>query len=155
MNGGDRPANTVKAPTGPSNKVRGGGGISSRGTLANGRGGRQPSPARTQGDDGAGQQTYTGLTAHRGSSHSLKPPPTQNRPRNKTWRNPASLNAAFQSHAGRITDSNTARWRTPPYDDSRTYQKQMTELFQTVRLPLPPSTDPETTIVTSDPRLSL
>lgn len=68
------------------------------------------------------------------SQHQLKPAPTQGHMRNKSWGNPASLNAAVQSHAGNFPDLRKETWRNPATTDSRAYKERMSDLYQTVRI---------------------
>ena len=86
------------------------------------RGGRQTTPPSIRGN-----------TSHQG----LKRPPSQTRVQNRTWKNPASLSAAFQSHAGKVANSRYASWRNPPFVDLSLYNKQMNDLYQTVSIRLP------------------
>ena len=67
----------------------------------------------------------------------LKRPSDHNDSRNKSRRNPVSLNAAIQSHAGKFAKSRDASWRNPPFGDPQVYNKQMNELYSTVCIRCP------------------
>ena len=79
-----------------------------------------------------GQQTT--LPPTRGSTfhQHLKRPHNQTRDQDEKWKNPASLNAAFQSHAGKVANSREASWRISPFDDPPLYIKQMNDYYQNV-----------------------
>ena len=103
-------------------------GLSMRGGLVGG----------TKGE-GRGSRQLSSENKSQGARHTspgpqpqLKPPPNKSRARNETWRNPASVNTAIQRHAGRLSSSHDAGWRNPPFDNLQVYNKQMTELYQTV-----------------------
>ena len=120
----------MSAPQGPRSRSgsRGRGiaraGVRSR---AAAHGGRESAPVK---------RAPTNATTNRQSSHHLKPPPNQDPHHNKSWRNPASLSSAFQSHAGKMSNPSGDSWRNPGVEDSRTYKQRMSDLYQTVRIPL-------------------
>ncbi len=104
---------------------------------------RQTSPRRAQGESRgagrAGRHVSPGASRGDGSQQHYKPPPLENKIRNKSWVNPASLNASFQSHAGRVVDPRKASWRNRPFDPA--FRKQIDDLYQTVCIFFPASTD--------------
>lgn len=138
---GDRPPPRGPALNGTRGEARGARRTSPSATRGDGQAGRQTSPGRSRGDGRLERHTSPGETRTRGSQRHLKPPPVQTNDRHKPWRNPASLNADFQSHAGKVTNSKTASWRNPPFEDLRVYNRQMNDLFQTVCVFSPASTD--------------
>lgn len=104
---------------------------------------RQPNPRRARGElrGGArgGRHVSPGAPGGDGPQQRPKPPPSQANVRNKSWINPVALNASIQSHAGRTTGSKIASWRKRPFDTA--YRKQIDDLYQTVCIFFPASTD--------------
>lgn len=129
-------AGAMSVPQGP----RGRSGSRGRGVPRGGLKPRDPQDAR--GEKPNGQRPSNNATRGTDSQHRLKPPPNQGHVRNKTWSNPASLNAAalnaaVQSHAGKIPDLRKEAWRNPARTDSRTYKERMNDLYQTVCISSP------------------
>jgi hypothetical protein len=104
---------------------------------------RQTSPRRTRGESrgarGAGRYASLGPSRGDRSQQNFKPPPSEYKIRNKKWVNPTSLNASIQSHAGKIADPRKASWRNRSFDPA--YRKQIDDLYQTVCIFFPASTD--------------
>jgi len=104
---------------------------------------RQTSPSKARGESRgarrAGRHVSPGPSRGDGSQRNFKPPPSENMIRNRSWINPASLNASFQSHAGKVADPRKARWRNRPFEPA--YRKQIDDLYHTVCILFPASTD--------------
>ena len=99
------------------------------GTRVEARGCRGTSPDATASE---GRQTPARATTDNAFQQHLIRTPDQKQTRNKSWRIPSSLNAAFRSHAGKVASSRTASWRNPPFTDPQLYSQNMNDLYQTV-----------------------
>lgn len=88
-----------------------------------------------------GRRSPLAATRNNEPQQHIKRPPKENYVPTKSWKNPNSLNAAFQSHAGKVTNSRNANWRNPPFADIQLYNKRMNDLYQTVRIEAPAFTD--------------
>lgn len=125
---GFRTVGVMSAPQGPRATRSG-----SRGRGSSRGGPHSKVPKNGEEDRSVGQRSPSNAQTGNGPKRQLQPRANPNQILNKSWRSPSPVTSAILSHAGKISNSSGTDWRNPAKQDSGTYKKRMSELYQTVR----------------------